>query len=106
MRYRVPPRFKSFWTSFSLWGVLWFLAIPSISFLVSGTLKTWRRHVVVAGGVMVMELLSLTGLTWLFLGGKEFSAFHRVSKVGGGGDAIGEDTDELVKFGKTKLRLD
>jgi len=123
---------SKFYIFFGLLGLGWFITIPLCAFLfVSTLLYSYQRHYVVECICCFIQCISLYGMTWLFFFGwdlknnsndgkdKNMSAFHKISKVGNGRDnidSIGLDGNDgsnsgyvrqsLIKFGKTKIRLD
>jgi hypothetical protein len=132
-RGRCPPPLMSFLTKFGLVGLSYYASLPGISMFVGGALPYHRRHQALHWGAALVQACSLASLTWLFVGGSDASAYHRLSRVGkrrGGGD--GADMAEAISFsqqqqqqthnvgrggsgggrptmwrlGKTKIRLD
>ena len=121
LRYKgihMTPSLSRFYTYFGLLGLGWFITIPTIAFVfVSTLLYTYQRHYVVECICCFIQCVSLYGVTWLFFFGWDLksgedggSAFHKISKVGTGRDNIdgfdGNGMQNLIKFGKTKIRLD
>ena len=130
-RGRCPPSLMSFLTKFGLVGLSYYASLPGISMFVGGALPYHRRHQALHWGAALVQACSLASLTWLFVGGSDASAYHRLSRVGkqaargrrrrrhGGGDfvfgaaAAAADAQRgpggrpmMWSLGKTKIRLD
>ena len=98
-RGRCPPSLMSFLTKFGLVGLSYYASLPGISMFVGGALPYHRRHQALHWGAALVQACSLASLTWLFVGGSDASAYHRLSRVGkrrGGGD--GADMAEAISF--------
>ena len=119
---RCPPSLLSFLTKFALVGLSYFASLPGVSMFVGSALPYHRRHQALHYGAALVQSCSLASLTWLFVGGDDASAYHRLSKVGKKRDGVvGADMADATttttnggtkarpkmwKFGKTKIRLD
>ena len=128
---RCPPSLLSFLTKFALVGLSYFASLPGVSMFVGSALPYHRRHQALHYGAALVQSCSLASLTWLFVGGDDASAYHRLSKVGKKRDGVvGADMADAIsssshqqsrsttmnggttarptmwKFGKTKIRLD
>ncbi|KAL3807186.1 hypothetical protein ACHAXA_006679 [Cyclostephanos tholiformis] len=127
---RCPPSLMSFLTKFGLVGLSYYSSLPGISMFVGSALPYHRRHQALHWGAALVQASSLASLTWLFVGGSDASAYHRLSRVGKRRGVDGADMAEAISssqrqqsdnigrggtaggrptmwhFGKTKIRLD
>lgn len=119
---RCPPALMSFLTKFALVGLSYFASLPGISMFVGSALKYHQRHQALHWGAAMVQACSLTSLTWLFIGGADASAYHRLSRVvkhgeGNMTESIAASSQPMAgggssgrpttwRFGKTKIRLD
>jgi len=116
---RCPPSLMSFLTKFGLVGLSYFASLPGISMFVGSVLPYHQRHQALHWGAAMVQACSLCSLTWLFIGGSDASAYHRLSRVGT--HAEGDMTESIAasqhmgqgsgrptmwRLGKTKIRLD
>lgn len=111
---RCPPSLMSFLTRFGLVGLSYFASLPGVSMFVGTVLPYYQRHQALHWGAWMVQACSLASLTWLFVGGADASAYHRLSRVGAK-EGITENIAPLGtretgrpmwRFGKTKIRLD
>jgi hypothetical protein len=127
---RCPPSLMSFLTKFGLVGLSYYASLPGISMFVGSALPYHRRHQALHWGAALVQASSLASLTWLFVGGSDASAYHRLSRVGKRRGVNGADMAEAIsssqrqqthdmghgssaggrptmwRLGKTKIRLD
>ncbi|KAL3776388.1 hypothetical protein ACHAW5_011054 [Stephanodiscus triporus] len=128
---RCPPSLMSFLTKFGLVGLSYYASLPGISMFVGSALPYHRRHQALHWGAALVQACSLASLTWLFVGGSDASAYHRLSRVGKRRGVDGADMAEAIsmsqqqqthnmmgsvgsgggrpkmwRLGKTKIRLD
>ncbi|KAL7552720.1 hypothetical protein ACHAWF_015953 [Thalassiosira exigua] len=115
---RCPPSLMSFLTKFGLVGLSYFASLPGVSMFVGSVLPFHQRHQALHWGASMVQACSLASLTWLFIGGADASAYHRLSRVGkhiGEGDmtesiaasrSAGPRGPTMWRLGKTKIRLD
>ena len=117
---RCPPSLKIFLTRFGLVGLSYFASLPGVSMFVGGVLPFHQRHQALHWGAALVQACSLASLTWLFIGGADASAYHRLSRVIKHGE--GDMTESIAssqpmgngasrrptmwRLGKTKIRLD
>ncbi|EED95857.1 predicted protein [Thalassiosira pseudonana CCMP1335] len=115
---KCPPSLMSFLTRFALVGLSYFVSLPAVSMFVGTALHYHQRHQALHWGAALVQASSLASLTWLFIGGADSSAYHRLSRVskhtegdmtadlsssvGGGGSS----RPTTWRFGRTKIRLD
>mmetsp|Transcript_7819 Transcript_7819/g.19386 ORF Transcript_7819/g.19386 Transcript_7819/m.19386 type:complete len:522 (-) Transcript_7819:867-2432(-) len=116
---RCPPSLMSFLTKFGLVGLSYFASLPGVAMFVGSVLAFHQRHQALHWGAAMVQMCSLSSLTWLFTGGADASAYHRLSRVGkhdegGMTESIassqtmggGSNRPTMWRFGKTKIRLD
>ncbi|KAL9180949.1 hypothetical protein ACHAXT_009754 [Thalassiosira profunda] len=115
---RCPPSLMSFLTKFGLVGLSYFASLPGVAMFVGSVLPYYQRHQALHWGAGIVQACSLASLTWLFVGGADASAYHRLSRaVKHDGDmteslAAGNSTSapsgrpSMWRIGKTKIRLD
>mmetsp|Transcript_33903 Transcript_33903/g.73353 ORF Transcript_33903/g.73353 Transcript_33903/m.73353 type:complete len:535 (+) Transcript_33903:75-1679(+) len=114
---RCPPSLMTFLTKFAVVGLSYFASLPGISMFVGSVLPYHQRHQALHWGASMVQACCLGSLTWLFVGGSDASAYHRLSRVGKhhegdltesiaaspGGKGTGPS---LWRIGNTKVRLD
>ena len=76
-----PPSLMSFLTKFALVGLSYFASLPGVSMFVGSVLPYHQRHQALHWGAALVQACSLFSLTWLFIGGADASAYHRLSRV-------------------------
>lgn len=111
---RCPPSLMSFLTKFGLVGLSYFASLPGVSMFVGSVLPYYQRHQALHWGASMVQFCSLASLTWLFIGGHDASAYHRLSRVGNNEKDMTESiasSDNVARpsmwrMGKTKIRLD
>jgi hypothetical protein len=122
---RCPPPLMSFLTKFALVGLSYFASLPGVSMFVGSALPFHLRHQALHWGASLVQACSLASLTWLFVGGSDASAYHRLSRVGRrhaegdmmdsiglsttlppSGRGSGSTRPTMWRLGKTKIRLD
>ena len=113
-----PPSLMSFLTKFALVGLSYFASLPGVSMFVGSVLPFHQRHQALHWGAALVQACSLFSLTWLFIGGADASAYHRLSRVikheGDMTEGIGSTQSmggasrrpTMWRLGKTKIRLD
>lgn len=111
---RCPQSLHPFLTKFAIVGISWFMSLPFISIFVAGAIPFHRRHQLLSAGSAFAQSCSLLSLIWLFTADVDASAYHRLSKVQGGGNDLtdmassraGGTSCKAWTFGKTKIRMD
>ena len=117
---RCPPSLMSFLTKFGLVGLSYFLSLPGVAMFVGSALPFHKRHQALHWGAAMVQACSLASLTWLFVGGADASAYHKLSRVGKHSEeemtesiaasqhGVGQKSSRptMWRFGKTKIRLD
>lgn len=111
---RCPPSLMTFLTRFGLVGLSYFASLPGVSMFVGSVLPYYQRHQALHWGAAMVQACSLASLTWLFIGGADASAYHRLSRVSH--HTEGDMTESIAAshgrrtnmwhLGKTKIRLD
>jgi len=109
---------SKFLTTFSVTGFVWFLCAPSMCVFISLVAPVYRRHQLVSICSGVYQLAALSSLALFVTADSSKSAFHKVSKIGGGDDGLsslsngssmqnsGNASKSIFRIGKSKVRLD
>jgi len=132
----VSQNLRKFFTQFAIVGIVWFLSLPTVAYILSasgsstnGIVPPYRRHQFLSTLAIILQFASLTALSWLFLASSNASPYHKISLA-----STGENSDSLIstttttstsltstggglgnntraksytfKIGKTKLRMD
>merc|ERR1711862_287762 len=104
-------------------GLSYFASLPGVSMFVGSALPYYLRHQALHWGASLVQACSLISLTWLFIGGADSSAYHRLSRVGkhnredmtadlstsnpsSSCSMLSSSGASTWSFGKTKIRLD
>lgn len=104
-----PSSLQSFLHHFQMVGLLWFLALPIVSWYCTNAMHPHQRHFTLSLGSAMVQSGSLMSLVWLFTADKHTSAYHRVTNISSDNQSLSLDytsTNTVWKFGKTKVRLD
>lgn len=105
-----PPSLQEFLYHFQIVGLLWFLALPFVSWYCTKVMHPHQKHFALSFGSAIVQSGSLMSLVWLFTADGHSSAYHRITSVSSNHQSLSLDHDttttKIWKFGKAKVRLD